>query len=77
MSAATATMIIPLPTIVGVLAGPPREPDHHEVGRRETERVADAVPVDGERTELERDRVRGEVEHPGSVAARLPILRRG
>ena len=59
---------------LGVLAGPPREPDHDQVGRGETQRVADPVPVDRDRAELDRDRVRGEVEHPRKCSGVLPIL---
>ena len=46
-----------------VLAAAARLADEHEVDRREADGVADPVPVDGERADLERDRVRGDVDH--------------
>ena len=48
----------PVAEDVGVLAGPPRQPDHDQVGGGQPERIADAVPVDGQRPELDGDRVR-------------------
>ena len=76
----------PVPEQVGVLASPPGEADQHEVDDSQAHGVADAVPADGQRPELERDRVRGEIEHPrkcsgvsgfGSRRAALRILRNG
>ena len=50
----------PVADDVGVLARLAREADQHEVGDREADRVAQAVPADRERPELERDGDRGE-----------------
>ncbi len=54
---------------VGVLARALREPDEQQVRGGEPDRVADPVPEHGEWPDLERDRVRSEVEHPRSVPA--------
>ena len=63
-----------------VLAGAPGEPDHDEVGRGEADRVADPVPADGQRAELERRGVREEVKHPRKCSGRRhrprPVARR-
>ena len=42
--------------------------------RGEAQRIADPVPVDGDRAELDRDRVRDEIEHPRKCSGVLPIL---
>ncbi len=67
----------PVAEDVGILPGPSRETNHDQVGGRKPDRVADAVPVNGQRPQLDGDRVRDEIEHPRSVAARLPILAAG
>ena len=67
----------PVAEELGVLAGPARQADHHQVGDREPERIADPVPVDGERPDLDRDRVRGEVEHPRKCNGEAPYTSGG
>ena len=44
---------------VGVLAGETRQADEDQVGGGQAERVAQAVPADAERAELERDGIGG------------------
>ena len=67
----------PVAEDLGVLAGPARQPDHHQVGDGEAERVADPVPVDGQRPELEGDRVRDEFEHPRKCSGVAPYTSGG
>ena len=53
----------PVADHIGILAGQPREPDEQHVRDGEPDRVAQPVPADAERAELERDGIRGDVEH--------------
>ena len=61
----------------GVLAGPARQPDDDEIGGGKADRVADPVPVDGDRPELDRDRIGREVEHPRKCNGAAPYTSRG
>ena len=67
----------PVAEDLGVLAGSSGQPDHDQVGGRETEGVADPVPVDGERAERKAIGSGVKSSIRGSVAAALPILRGG
>ena len=63
----------PVADDLGVLAGPPGQANQDLVGHGQPDRVADPVPVHGERPELERDRVRDEVEHPPKCSGRRSL----
>ena len=62
----------PIADELRVLAAPARLADEDEVDRGQPDRVADAVPVNWERADRERDGVRGDVDHvvPSVRAAR-------
>ena len=60
----------PVAEDLDILARTLREPGHDEVRRGQTDRIADAIPADGQWAELERRRVRQEVEHPRKCSGR-------
>ncbi len=59
----------PVADDIGILAGPFRETGDQEVRGGKTDGIADAVPADRDRADLEGDGIGGEVEHPRSVPA--------
>ena len=59
-----------------VLARPAGQADQDLVRHRQADRIADPVPVDGERSELEGDRIRHEIEHPPKCTGPAPYTRR-
>ena len=68
----------PVADDVGVLAGALRQADQQQVGECQADGIADPVPVDGERPDLKRDGIGGQVEHSaectGRIAAQAPSI---